>query len=130
MSPTEPSPRFVVLGAVDDGPLAREVVRVGANFARTVPGGELHLIHVLENLPPPVSIVPAPVGMGLTTGEIVAEARKRLDELSAERELGSAHASWATWQPGGHGERSFGWPSIFRPTSCSLARTDAPASSG
>jgi nucleotide-binding universal stress UspA family protein len=84
MSPTEQSPRFVVLGAVDDGPLAREVVRVSANFARAVPGGELHLIHVLENLPPQVSIVPAPVGMGITTGEIVAEARKRLDELSAE----------------------------------------------
>jgi nucleotide-binding universal stress UspA family protein len=83
MSPTEQPPRFVVLGAVDDGPLAREVVRVSANFARSAPGGELHLIRVLENLPPRVSVVPAPVGLGVTTAEIAAEARKRLDELSA-----------------------------------------------
>jgi nucleotide-binding universal stress UspA family protein len=83
MCPAEQSPRFVVLGAVDDGPLAREIVRVSASFARMTPGGELHLIHVLENLPPRVSAVPAPIGLGITTAEIAAEARKRLDELSA-----------------------------------------------
>jgi nucleotide-binding universal stress UspA family protein len=83
MNPSQPAPRFVVIGAVDDGPLAQEVVRVGANFARMVPGGELHLIHVLENLPPPVSLVPPPTGMGLTAAEMEAEARKRLDELLA-----------------------------------------------
>jgi hypothetical protein len=83
MSPSEQSSRFVVLGAVDDGPLAKKVVRVGANFARMVPGGELQLIHVLGNLPPCVSAVPAPSGLGVTAAELEAEARKRLDELSA-----------------------------------------------
>lgn len=83
MNPIEPAPRFVVLGAVDDGPLAHEVARIGANFARLVPGGELHLIHVLEHLPPPVSSVPAATGLGVTAAEMKAEACRRLDELLA-----------------------------------------------
>lgn len=78
------SPRFVVLAAVDDCPLDGEVVRVSANFARASAGGELHVVHVVEDLPPPVAVVPRPIGLGISTPEIVAAARKRLDTLSAE----------------------------------------------
>lgn len=76
--------RFVVLAAVDDSPLRHEVVRVGANLARTAVGGELHLVCVVEDAQPPVSVVPTPVGLGLTTAEIVSAARKRLDTITAE----------------------------------------------
>jgi nucleotide-binding universal stress UspA family protein len=75
---------YVVLTAVDDSPMKHEVVRVGANLARAIPGGELHLVHVVENLPPPVGFVPRPSGLGITTGEIVAAARSKLDALAAE----------------------------------------------
>jgi nucleotide-binding universal stress UspA family protein len=75
--------RFVVLATLDDSEAAHEVLRVAANFAR-VPGGELHLVHVLEDMPPPVALVPRPVGLGITAGEIVADARKQLAELAAE----------------------------------------------
>jgi len=84
MNGTPPSARFVVLAAVDHFALERDVVRVGANFARAMAGGELHLVHVVEDLPPPIALVPAPVGLGVTTAEIVAAARKRLDEVTSE----------------------------------------------
>jgi nucleotide-binding universal stress UspA family protein len=84
MSPSEPTERFVVLTAIDHGPMDHEVVRAGANLAREIAGAELHLIHVLEDLPSPVGFVPRPVGLGITAGEITAEARTRLDDLSAE----------------------------------------------
>jgi nucleotide-binding universal stress UspA family protein len=79
-----PNPRFVVLAAVDGSPLEREVVRVGANFARSIPGGELHLIHVVEDLPPRVALVPPPMGLGVTTAEMVATARTRLDHVAQD----------------------------------------------
>jgi nucleotide-binding universal stress UspA family protein len=76
--------RFVVLAALDASEAAHEVLRVGANFARSVPGGELHLVHVVEDLPPPVTVVPPPAGLGLTSTEIVAAARKHVEQLAAE----------------------------------------------
>jgi nucleotide-binding universal stress UspA family protein len=84
MDTNSPKPRFVVLAAINESPLEREVVRVAANFARAIPGGELHLVKVVEDMPPPVSVVPAPLGLGVTTAEIVAAARKRLDDVSGE----------------------------------------------
>jgi nucleotide-binding universal stress UspA family protein len=82
MSPNDPKARFVALGAVHDGPLDEDVVRVGANFARIVPGGELHLIYVIEDLPM-VASVPVPYGLGLTLAELEAAGRKHVDELAA-----------------------------------------------
>ncbi len=38
----------------------------------------------MEDLPPPVSFVPRPVGLGVSTLEIVGAARRRLDRASAE----------------------------------------------
>jgi nucleotide-binding universal stress UspA family protein len=76
--------RFVVLAAVDASDAAHEVLRVGANFARQVRGGELHLVHVVEDLPPPVVLVPPPAGLGITSTEIVAAAREHVEELAAE----------------------------------------------
>jgi len=84
MDTNPPNARFVVLAAINDSPAEREVLRVAANFARSIPGAELHVLRVVEDLPPPVSTVPAPLGLGLTTAEIVAAARKRLDEVAAE----------------------------------------------
>jgi nucleotide-binding universal stress UspA family protein len=77
------NPRFVVLAAVNESSREQEVVRVGANFARSMTGGELHLLHVVEDLPPPVALVPAPLGLGVSTAEIVGAARARLDELTS-----------------------------------------------
>jgi nucleotide-binding universal stress UspA family protein len=76
--------RFVVLAAVDASEAAHEVLRLGANFAQHVRGGELHLVHVVEDMPPPVVLVPPPAGLGITSTEIVAAARKRVDALAAE----------------------------------------------
>jgi nucleotide-binding universal stress UspA family protein len=75
--------RFVVLVALDDSKAVQEVLRVAANFARMTPGGELHLVYVIEDMPPPTALVPRPSGLGITAGEIVATARRRLDELAA-----------------------------------------------
>jgi nucleotide-binding universal stress UspA family protein len=85
MSPTPRDiERFVVLAATDDSPAAHEVLRVAANFARAAVGGELHLVHVIENLPPPALLVPRPTGLGISASEITAAARRRLDEQAAE----------------------------------------------
>jgi nucleotide-binding universal stress UspA family protein len=84
MSLPPPNPRFVVLAAVNESPNQHEVVRVAANFARSIPGGELHLLTVVENLPPPAPLVPAPLGLGVSTTEIVATARAWLDEVTSE----------------------------------------------
>jgi nucleotide-binding universal stress UspA family protein len=83
MSLPPPNPRFVVLAAVNESSQEQEVVRVGANFARSIPGGELHLLHVVEDLPPPIALVPAPLGLGISTTEIVKAARSRLDKLTS-----------------------------------------------
>lgn len=83
-APSSETPRFVVLAGVDDTDAVHEVLRVAANFARTTPGGELHLVHVVEELPPPVSLVPAPVGLGETRGEIMGAARAHLEKLAGE----------------------------------------------
>jgi len=84
MNATTPNARFVVLAAVDDSPFEPDVVRVGADFARTIAGGELHLVRVVEDIPPPIVLVPAPMGRGVTTAEIVGAARQRLDALALQ----------------------------------------------
>jgi nucleotide-binding universal stress UspA family protein len=84
MTATTSQAPFVVLAAVDGSPLEHEVVHVAANFARSIERGELHLVHVVEDLPPPVALVPRPIGLGISTTEIVAAARKHLDEISHE----------------------------------------------
>ena len=85
MKNTPQTDRFVVLATVDGSPLEQEVVRDAANFRTIIAGGELHLLHVVEDLPPPLPpLVPAPVGLGISTAELVGTARKHLDELAAE----------------------------------------------
>jgi nucleotide-binding universal stress UspA family protein len=83
-SPPAEIARFVVLAAVDASEAAPEIVRVAANLARGVAGGELHLVHVVEDLPSPASLVPAPLGLGITSTEMVTEARKRMESLAAD----------------------------------------------
>jgi nucleotide-binding universal stress UspA family protein len=77
-------PRFVVLAALDGSPAEQEVARTGADLARAIEGGELHLIHVIEAVPPAISSVPPPPGLGQTMGEMVVAARKHLDGVVAE----------------------------------------------
>jgi nucleotide-binding universal stress UspA family protein len=84
MDLTAPNPRFVVLLAIDDTPQKHEVVRVGANFARAMPGGELHVVHVVEDRPPLAAYVPPLGGWSMSTTDIVGAARKRLDDVTAE----------------------------------------------
>lgn len=85
MAPESPAnPRFVVLAAVDDSASVHEILRVGERFARSVPGGELHLLHVVEDLPPLVSQVPAPSGLGVTRAEILGAGRRYVEKLGGE----------------------------------------------
>jgi len=86
MTPSSPGSRsrFVVLVAIDESPAKHDVVRAGADLARQAPGGELHVVHVVEDLPPAVRMVPPPAGMGLTTTEMLGAARSRLDRMAAE----------------------------------------------
>jgi nucleotide-binding universal stress UspA family protein len=76
--------RFVIVAALDASEAAHEIVRVAANFARGVAGGELHLVHVVEDLPSPASLVPPPLGLGISSTELLAGARKRVEALAAE----------------------------------------------
>jgi nucleotide-binding universal stress UspA family protein len=76
--------RFVVLAALDSSQVAREVLRVAAKFAGGVAGGELHLVHVVEDLPAPAILVPVPLGMGVSATELMASARQYAEQLAAE----------------------------------------------
>lgn len=79
-----PSARFVVLAAVDDSEACHGVVRTAANLARSVGGGELHLVNVLEDLPPPIEVVPRPPGLSITVWEMETAASRRLGALATE----------------------------------------------
>jgi nucleotide-binding universal stress UspA family protein len=72
--------RFLIVAALDSS----EVLRKAATLARGVTSGELHLVHVVEDLPAPVVLVPIPVGLGISSTEIVANARKYVEGLAAE----------------------------------------------
>ncbi len=81
----EPSPpRFVVLAAVDDSDASHEVLRAAAELAHGVAGAELHLVHVIEDLPPPTVAVPPPPGLGITAREIEMVASRRLGAQAIE----------------------------------------------
>jgi len=82
--PSSESRRFVVLVALDDSEHVHEILRAGAKIARGMPGGELHLVHAVENLPPAVSLVPPPTGMGVSRREILAAARAYVAALASE----------------------------------------------
>jgi hypothetical protein len=45
--------RFVIVAAVDSSEMAHEIVCAAANLAREVAGGELNLVHVIEDMPAP-----------------------------------------------------------------------------
>jgi len=74
----------VVLAALDASEVAHEIVRVAANLARGHAGGELHLVHVVEDLPAPAILVPVPLSLGVSSREMVEDARKRIETLAAE----------------------------------------------
>ncbi|HZU83050.1 MAG TPA: universal stress protein [Polyangiaceae bacterium] len=86
MNTNNPSdnPRFVILVAVDDAAVARDVVRVGANFARTIPGSELHVLHVIVDLPSPARVPPAPPGLGVAKTELIEAGRRLLADRGGE----------------------------------------------
>jgi len=82
-APTETN-RFVIVAAVDASEMAHEIVRVSASLARQVAGGELHLVYVVEDMPAPAVLVPIPVSLGVSSTEVVANARKHIEGLAAE----------------------------------------------
>jgi nucleotide-binding universal stress UspA family protein len=84
MTDAPPPARFVVLAAVDDSEAAHGVVGAAANLARTSAGGELHLVHVIEDMPPPVAVVPRPAGLGITAWELETAASRRLGAQAIE----------------------------------------------
>ncbi len=45
-TPNALAPHFVVLAAIDESPAAELVIRQAAAYARSVPGAELHLLHI------------------------------------------------------------------------------------
>jgi nucleotide-binding universal stress UspA family protein len=50
MDAIESTDRFTVLAALDGSATTNDVLRAGANFAQSVPRGELHLVHVVEDM--------------------------------------------------------------------------------
>jgi nucleotide-binding universal stress UspA family protein len=52
MDAIESNERFTVLAALDGSATSEEVLRAGANFAQMRPRGELHLVHVVEDMRP------------------------------------------------------------------------------
>jgi nucleotide-binding universal stress UspA family protein len=80
MTPTPSNARIVVLVALAGEPPDREVLRAGAKFARMTLGGELHIVHVMADLP----LAPAPSPMTVTRDEIVQEGKRKLDALLNE----------------------------------------------
>lgn len=81
---TEPTPRFVVLAAVDDSDASHGVLKAAANLARGMAGGELHIVYVIEDLPPPTVGIPPPPGLGITAREIETAASRRLGAQAIE----------------------------------------------
>jgi nucleotide-binding universal stress UspA family protein len=79
-----PVPRFVLLAAVDDSEACHGVVRTAASLARGAGGAELHLVNVLEDLPPPIEVVPRPPGLGITLWEMETAASRHLGALAVE----------------------------------------------
>jgi nucleotide-binding universal stress UspA family protein len=72
------APRFVLLTAIDASPASDRVIAAAIGFARMIPGAEVHIIHVLEDLSQSAplvrgSIVPPPAA------ELRRAARELLD---------------------------------------------------
>lgn len=77
---TTNQPRTVILAATDGSSVSEEAVGTAAQIAANAPGGELHLIHVLQ---------PNPGAMGRnvllpTLTELLASARTLLEEATAQ----------------------------------------------
>jgi nucleotide-binding universal stress UspA family protein len=75
---------FVILAALDSSEMAREILRAAAHLARSVAGSELHLVYVVEDMPAPAVLVPVPVGLGVSSTEILAKAREHIEALAVE----------------------------------------------
>jgi nucleotide-binding universal stress UspA family protein len=105
-SPPTP-PRFVVVAAVDSSSAASGVVSVAAGFARTIPGAELHLVHVIDHSPISKPFLRDAVAAARTR-EAVALAKEMM-----ERHLREAEQQGAT-RPTGHITAGEPWREILR----------------
>ena len=72
------SERFVVVAGVDGSPSAARVVAAACHIARTIAGGELHVVHVLENFEPAPR---AEIPVTLSGTEILERGREHLQQL-------------------------------------------------
>lgn len=81
MSPTTnpPRPRVVILAAVDATSASDHVVTTAAGLAQTLPGAELHFLHIVDATPRDPSVVdsvfPSPT-------EVLENGRKLLERIS------------------------------------------------
>lgn len=81
MSTAIPSPRFVMVVAVDASAASDRVVGSAAGFAKLIPGAEVHLVHVMENVP--AQSAPARVPSVMPTATELLEAARGLVERQA-----------------------------------------------
>lgn len=94
--PTQPTPRFVLLAAVDESAAADLVLAQTAAAARTTPGAEVHLLHVPDRFTHDV-VKPTTFDLGHGREYMTACARRLREQTSApiighvlEREPGAA----------------------------------------
>lgn len=84
MDAIESNDRFTVLAALDGSATSDEVLRAGANFAHLRPRGELHLVHVVEDMRL-FADEPRPRPVAQPSAEDIAElARTELRSRAAE----------------------------------------------
>lgn len=77
MTAQSPSPaRTVILAAIDGVERTDDVLRSALLHARTLPGAELHLLHVIEPLPDPVN------GNVTVATQLLEAARALMDETT------------------------------------------------
>jgi nucleotide-binding universal stress UspA family protein len=82
--------RFVVLAAVDDSGAAERIIRAGANFARLIKGGELHLVRVIEQLPPLSAPPLTRASVAPSATQALEQARAAMDALVTRAKLAGA----------------------------------------
>ena len=116
--------RFVIVAAIDDTPMAFDVVNAAAGFARAIAGAEIHFLNVVEDLRQSTRDEPRSAARRAkrsTKHASGCRTRRRGRAACAQRE------STGTWPWATHGARSSRWRRRCKPTSSSSARTAAKA---
>lgn len=78
-APSSSPARVVLLAAVDESKMAEDVISTAATLARSLPGAELHLVHVITA----IEAAPAPLRIPGFLTRAMEGARELLDRYSA-----------------------------------------------